>query len=277
MKQAILAVILFLVSFPVLAAEEKESAYDRVLRTGVLRCGYMILPPHIVKDPNTGKMSGIIFDAMEEAGERLDLKIDWSEEITFATMVTALQSGRVDALCFGFWRNPATGKYVSHSVPLYYMPVGAFVREDDHRFDEDLTRINDPSVRVASVDGMIAETIAHRDFPNAKIVTSSAFLPGQILMDVATGKADVTFLSVRDWLLFNKSNPGMLRNIAEKEPVRVFGTVIAIPQDDERFKDMLNSALYELLDGSFMTRIVRKYDDAPGSIFVVAKPYENAR
>ena len=39
---------------------KKETAYERVTRTGVLRCGYATWPPNVMKDPNTGKVSGII-------------------------------------------------------------------------------------------------------------------------------------------------------------------------------------------------------------------------
>lgn len=273
MKALLLLVCLSVFSVTAFAAE-KESAYDRVMRTRVIKCGYMVLPPHLVKDPNTGKMSGIIYDTMEDVGKLLGFKIDWSEEVTFPTMVTALQTGRVDALCFGFWRNPFEGKYVSHTVPLYYMPVGAFVRADDHRFDSNIAALDSPDVKIASTDGMISGIIAQQDFPKARVVSSPAFLPGQVLMEVATGKADVTFLAVRDWILFDQENPGKLRNIAVEKPVRVFGTVIAIPIGDEKFKSVLDSALYQLLDGGFLDRVIVKYDDAPGSIFSVAKPYE---
>ena len=48
-------------------AADKESAYERVLRTGVLRCGYIAYPPHLIVDPATGTISGISHDIIEEA------------------------------------------------------------------------------------------------------------------------------------------------------------------------------------------------------------------
>lgn len=40
------------------AGDAKESAYDRVMRTGTIRCGYFIWPPGFSIDPNVGKRSG---------------------------------------------------------------------------------------------------------------------------------------------------------------------------------------------------------------------------
>lgn len=43
----------------VIAEANKESTYEREMRTGELRCGYFSWKPAFIKDPNTGEMSGI--------------------------------------------------------------------------------------------------------------------------------------------------------------------------------------------------------------------------
>lgn len=63
MKHDIWACVVLLMAFPAFAAE-KESSYDRVMRTRTLRCGYGIFQPMIMKDPNTRKISGIFVDIM---------------------------------------------------------------------------------------------------------------------------------------------------------------------------------------------------------------------
>jgi len=47
----------------------RESAYARVMRTGTLRCGYVLYPKTIERDLNTGKMSGPMYAIMEEMGK----------------------------------------------------------------------------------------------------------------------------------------------------------------------------------------------------------------
>lgn len=281
MKNICLVLALFLLTFPAFAAEEaKESTFDRVIRTGTIRCGYVVLPPHIIKDPNTGAMSGIIYDVMEQAGRLLNLKIEWAEEVGFATMNTGLQTGRYDAICFNYWQNPADAKlgYIGFTAPLYYMPVGAYVRADDTRFDKNIMAMNDPAVRVSSSDGQISALIAQQDFPKAQILSLPNMTDvAQNFMEIAANKADVTFLSLRDGYRFDEKNPGKIKNVAIKQPVRVFASVIAIPQDDHKFEVMLNTAFLQLINGGGLDRILKKYEEYPGAIFPVSKPYEAAK
>src|ERR1039458_10684502 len=72
------------------------SAKDRVLKRGVIRAGYAIYPPASFKDPNTGKISGICVDVLEEAAKNLGLKVEWTEEVPWGTMIEGLQNERYD-------------------------------------------------------------------------------------------------------------------------------------------------------------------------------------
>ena len=73
-----------------------ESTYDRVMRTGTLRCGYINYPPHFQIDPATGQKSGISYDIANEMGRLLNLKIEWVEEVGWATTVETIKSGRIE-------------------------------------------------------------------------------------------------------------------------------------------------------------------------------------
>lgn len=59
MKRLLLALALLILALPAAAETGKESAYECVMRTGTLRCGYILLPPEMNKDPNTGALSVI--------------------------------------------------------------------------------------------------------------------------------------------------------------------------------------------------------------------------
>ena len=53
--------------------KEKESVYERVIRTGKIRCGYAVWQPVLMKDPNTGAFSGVYYDYMNLLAARLGL------------------------------------------------------------------------------------------------------------------------------------------------------------------------------------------------------------
>src|SRR4051812_116596 len=64
----------------------KESTYARVLRTGEIRCAYEPYAPALMKDPNTGEFSGIFYEIMTEVARRLNVKMNWVEEVGYGVI-----------------------------------------------------------------------------------------------------------------------------------------------------------------------------------------------
>jgi ABC-type amino acid transport substrate-binding protein len=268
---AALLVLIFLTPFPAYA----ETAYDRVIKSGTIRCGFITYPPMLARDPNTGAMSGIVADLMTEVGVLLDLKIEWAEEVGFDTSIEGLKAGRYDMICTGFWRNVLESKHVFYTIPYLYSRTGIFVRADDGRFDSDIATMNDPAIRIVTKDGQITGAIAQRDFPKATIVelpnlTSSA----DLLENIASGKADATFVEAGAGLDYIKANPGKIKSIHDATPLRIYQNTLALPFGASEFKSMIDTALIEIVDNGGMDKIVQKYDPE-GKIFLpVAKPYQ---
>lgn len=273
----VFTLLIALLSIPLSStfATDKESAYDRVMESGKIRCGYVTWDSVIEKDPNTGEFSGITYEIMEEAGKLLSVDVEWVEELGWANTVEALNSGRIDAVCTGYWRNPQEGKFVNFTIPLFYSAVGVYVRKDDERFDNDLQQINNTDITISSSDGMMSGIIANQEFPDAKVLSHPNLTDLSVnLMDVVTKKADVTFSNTTVGNEFIANNPGTLKNIAVKQPIRVFGNTIALPQDDHRIKIMIDSALIQLRDSGYIDRIIDRYEKHKGSFYRVSKPYE---
>ena len=274
MRKLLLALLLLML--PVTA--HAETSYERVMRTRTIRCGYIPYSPAVMIDPNTKAFSGIIVDVMNEAARLLNMKVEWSAELTWGTTVDALKTGKVDALCVGFWENPAEGQYVFFSRPLYYSPIYPYVRADDHRFDKDISLLNDPAVTIISTDGEMSGITARQDFPKAKLFSlpNSAETSEQML-DITAKKADVSFYEA--WIAedFIAKHKGSLRRLPYQGPMRVFADTIALPMDDIRLKSMLDAALGQILNSGHMDKIVTKYETYPGSLLRVAKPYEAAK
>jgi len=257
------------------AVAAKESVYDRVLRTGVLRCGYADWPPAgFVKNPQTGEVSGIMADVTEAVAAKLNLKVEWTENTGWGSFIESLRDHRIDVFCSGPWQNAARGRYVGFSVPVFYSAVYPYVAASDHRFDKDLSAANAPTIRISAMDGEMSDIIAKERFPKA--VEISVPQLGQytdIFMNVATHKADIVFNEPSIAASYMASNPNSLR-LAQDRPFQTFPTCLAVDIHEVHLRDMLNSALVELQNQGVVDEIISKYSTDPKVFLRVTKPYQ---
>ena len=249
----------------------KETAFDRIIRTNTIRCGYVLYEPFFRKDPNSGQFSGVAVDLMDEIGKLLNLNIEWTEEVGWATMVEGLRNNRYDAVCIGFWRQSVEAKHVFYTMPFAYSMARAVVRPDDHRFDQNLDRINQPDVRIVTYDGGLAAAITQRDFPKAKNQQAPNMVDySQLFEDVATNKGDVLFAESAAVIAYQKSNPGRVRMLSGP-PIRVLQNTLGFSQD-ERLKSMLDTVVIELVENGQMDKILDKYDPDQKMLMRLKRP-----
>lgn len=275
MKNILFTLLLVFFSFPALAADQKESAYDRVMRTGTIRCGYIVYDPIIKKDLNNKEISGILADILNDVAKRLELKIEWTEEVPFVTAFEGLKTNRYDAVCAPLWGWPPQARVGELIGPMYYYPIGAWVRADDQRFNAGLSGINDKNIKISGVDGTFPLDAARADFPNAQAVSLPQISDyTQPLMEVTTKKADITFMDNNIGLRFLNSNPNSVKNIAADPPYKIFGQFIMVDKHEHSLQTMLQSVInLMVLDGT-MDRLISKKEAQKGAYYRVAKPYE---
>ena len=264
-----------------IAQQPSASAYDRVIDSGVIRVGYVPYPPGLIKDPNTGNLSGIFYDALEEAGAALGLEVDWVEEVGWGTMIEGLKTRRYDVIGSPVWANSTRARQVDFTVPLFYSGIGVYVRSDDDRFDNDLTTVNEPSIRIATTDGEMSQIIAQQQFP---LATQNS-LPqltdnSQLLLDVTEGKADLTFVEAYIANLFLRNNSGSLKNLVADEPIRVFPNTMVVDKGEVALVRMLDVALQEQLNSGAVSQRLARYGNSDDFIpvalpdfYPVALPY----
>jgi polar amino acid transport system substrate-binding protein len=255
-------------------SDKAESVYDRVMRTGTIRCGYVVWPPSISKDPNTGQLSGLMYDYMNALGEATGLKIEWTEELNLATYIQDLNSKKYDLECSGGWPNGKRGKELGYSQPIYYFPIVAVTRTNDNRFDNNLSAINSSDVKVATIDGETSDQIRARRFPLSDQISLPPLSPlSDLMLQVGTGKADVTFYALPSVLKFMESNPNQIKIIAG-EPVRTIANNTSFAKNEFQLQQLLNIATQELLQDGVIDAILKKYDDNSGAFIRVATPYQ---
>ncbi len=253
---------LFLTSFSVFAHEEEESVYDRVMKSGKIRCGYGVYDPSLIKDPNTGELSGIFYEITNELGRRLGFEIEWAEEAGYGVIVEGFRTKRYDAFCATVYPTPDRVKSAMFSIPLYYNIVGVFVREDDNRFDQDYLKLNNSDYTLAVKDGDITHAIAKSRFPHAKQISIPQMaLTVQQLMEVTSGKADATFNDVYLLHRYNENNPeGKLKNVALGNPLKYFPNTFMLPPHESQLKHIFDITLSEMISEGIIADILKKYD-----------------
>ena len=249
------------------------AAAAQVLERGEIRVGYIPYPPEaLIKDPNSGELSGICHDVLETAGKNLGLKVKWVEEVNYGTMVEGLRAHRYDVFACA-WPNAERAKGADFLQPIYYNAVAVYARFSNNRF-RDLQQLNSFDVTILTVDGQASAFLARTQFPNAKTISlPQDTSPTQPLLDVKTGKADVTFADTGFAEEFLAHNPRSIKNVSPNRPVAVFPVTYLVEKNQNALASMLNTAIEGLLNDGTVASLIRKYQKYPDSIYPVSKPY----
>jgi ABC-type amino acid transport substrate-binding protein len=210
---------------------------------------------------------------MEEIGKRLSLKIEWPEEVAPAGMFAGFQSGRYDAVCAGYTRNPARSTHAAFSVPVFYFSYSIFVRGNDTRFDADQKVLNDPHYSFSVIDGELANYVIKDEFPKAKVnsLPDGAISDSTIRMvNVATGKSDATIIETAIGDDYIRANPGTIKALVP--PISVLPSNIIIPHNEVAFKDMLDAAIANLHETHFIEKTIHRHTTGAG-YYAPSPPY----
>ncbi len=143
----------------------KETTFERIRRTGVIRCGYIVFAPYLLKDPNNGQMSGVAYEIMQAVAKELSVKIEWTEETGWGTFHEGLNGNRFDLMCVPVWETGDRTHAALLTKPVYYNAMYAFARADDNRFDQNPESVNRSDVTVAYDDNGPSQAVHDTRFP----------------------------------------------------------------------------------------------------------------
>jgi len=240
-----------------------------------LRASFMNYPPACMKDTRTGNMRGIFVDILQKVCDNLGLILEWTEEVGWASQIEGLESDRYDIVGSPVWANPKRGKLATLSIPVYYSAIGVFVRANENRFSSNLDLINNPNVRIGTIDGESADLIARTDYPKATRISSAQTTDfSQILHDLATNKCDVFFTEPYFANEFLINNPDTIKNIAETNPIRLYGNCYMIKRNSFQQQQMLNVTIQGLIDIGYVDKVIAKYVPNPREFFRTVNIYK---
>jgi len=251
------------------------STWEKIMSRGTLRAGYIVLAPEMSKDPNTGQLSGIAYDLTMALGQKLNLRIEWVEELNFASMHEGLAIGRFDMVCFTLYRRANSGRVMNFSRPLFYSGNGIFVRANDRRLINDVQKLNNSDIKIGTIDGEVSSELAGEYFPLARTVTlPSGTDLAQLLMHVITRKTDAALINRAAARFFMTKNPGLLVDLAERNPICLYSHGFGLPKDQYDLQQAIDLAFDELLENGKIERVLQKFEPFSGAYLRAAMPYQ---
>lgn len=240
---------------------------NEVFANNTIKVGYISYPPGFIVNPNTKEKSGIFNDLLVEIAKRNGLTIDYKEEVTWATMIEALKTDRVNLIANPVWATKERKENADFSNPVYFSPIGVYVRADDNRFDADRSKLNDPSVKIAAVDGEINFSIGKQDFPKAQVQPFPNNIDvAQLFLEIQNKKKDVTFAEPMFAYEYMQKNAGKLKNIGEKSPIRNYPNCYMYKKGESKIGDFLNTEIDKLIKDGTVDKIIAKYAPFKGAV-----------
>ena len=255
---------------PAFAAD--ETAYERVMRSGVLKCGVFAWPPYFEVDQNTHEMGGKAKPFYDAVASLLDLKIEYIE-LNFATYVEDMKQGRVDAFCNDGPYTISLAKQVNYVTPWLYAPVFAYGRADEARI-KTLTDFNQSDFKFVGMDGDLSVDLKNRLFPAAQLVSVSTMTDySQMLLDIVGKRADAMILDVPSFDKFNANNPHKIKALTIK-PLAVYPVGLSVIKSEHELWQTLNTATEMAINMGFADKALHDLDPTGKALYPVEKPYK---
>ncbi|MBD1553114.1 substrate-binding periplasmic protein [Pseudomonas typographi] len=229
---------------------------NKINQAGQLRIGYIPSPPGAVKDPITGELSGFYIDAITALTADMGVKPVFIET-TWANFVAGLQSGQFDMSIASTFATVKRAMAVDFTTPLFYLGTVAVVKKDDTRFTT-LADMNSPDVKIAVIQGTAAENYVRNNLPKARITALNTGNLTAGFMEVAAGRADVSFEDQFTASRFVEQQPSVKTLFADK-PVNFLPIAWTVNKGNQELLSVLNIGLGNLLISGQWDLIVGKY------------------
>ncbi len=218
------------------AFASQETAYDRVIRTKTIRCGYLPFEPYIIKDPNTKRLSGLTYDYVNEASARAGLKIDWVGEITLDQVPTALHTKHFDAFCLPFIPDTNVSKVLDFGGYLGAIPYYVYTASNRSLTDQQML-----TATFVMVDGYALTEITRKNFPAAHTLslsqtTSMAEMYDQLRYHKAEAIVNDPFSAA----LYARHNVNTIKR-QSGEPVAALRMFLVVPKGDSSLQSLFNT------------------------------------
>jgi polar amino acid transport system substrate-binding protein len=265
---ATIALVLTLLWRPTMGAQPStpsEGTLARIVRTQTLRVGYEGYPPYTIKDPSTGKLSGISVEIADLIAREAGWKVEWVESSP-DTKIPDLQAGKFDVMTEPILGTIPRASRVGFTRPYaYFGDASAIVRKGEARF-KGIHDLNQPGVTIAVRAGYTDQTYAADNLPAASLRALKVEDTSQVFLEVIAGKADVALANSDEVRAFVAAHPSEVEaRFVDPAPAYIPAGLM-LRQGDFTFYNFLNVALDYLDTNGDLARVRNKYGISPASL-----------
>ncbi|MBI1326982.1 MAG: transporter substrate-binding domain-containing protein [Alphaproteobacteria bacterium] len=258
-----LALPLFKADSP--AQHDGGTAYDRVMKTGVLRCGYFVLDGYLHKDMESGALGGPAYEIIEALAKIISVKVEWVQEAAFASIGEDLKQGRYDMMCAPLLPNGPRSRVMAMSRPVWWQPLTIWLNKDDARLSDTPEWLNAPETKFSVIDGTGFPTVVSSFYPQAGMVALPEMTAiSEMFLELTGRKVDALLMMHYPAVKYAARNDGAIvqytNRIVSYLPYR-----FAWAKGDQKMAEMVDIALEELVYTGVINNILDKYD--PEGIF----------
>ena len=223
------------------SASQQQGAFDRVQRTGVIRAGYFLMEPMIMRDQN-GKLTGTFVDIVEQIAKDMRWKVEY-KQVDLKNFAAAIEAGEFDISVGPTFSSPSRASGASFTRPILYLGYTGITTADKVDRFKTWADLDQPGVRVAVKQGSAIGDYVTRVFKKAQIISLEQPALSAPLAAVPA-QADVGLMNQVTVFTFLRDNPqANLREILVDNPVEFTGVCWAVKPSDSRWLEFVNTAL----------------------------------
>jgi polar amino acid transport system substrate-binding protein len=211
----------------------------------------------VIKDPNTGELSGFLIDAIKRITEDAGLKLSYIES-SWGGFAADINTGKCDAGVAGFYPMINRSTAVAFTRPFYFAGNNGVVKAGDNRF-KTIADLNRSDIKVAVIQGEYAHIYAQKYLPKAQLLALESSADNTApLVAVSSGQADVGLIMADVVKSYAKTH----REIKElfAQPYSVTPIAWATRQDDQQLLNFLTNGINYLEATGELDALAKKYD-----------------
>ena len=234
-----------------------QDTFDKVLKTNTLTICYATWPPSVIKDPNTGELSGFLIEAIQSIAKDAGLKLNYVES-SWGGFSADINAGKCDAGVAGFYPMINRSTAVSFTRPFYYAGNNGVVKAGDNRFNT-ISDLNRSDIKIAVIQGEFGHIYAQKYIPKAKLVvlpeTSDNTAP---LLAVSSGQADVGLIMADTVQEYVKKHPEV--KALFQTPYSTTPISWAVRKSDQKLLNFLENGINYLESTGELDAMAKKYN-----------------